>query len=352
MFNRENVRVRKLSEELEEIGLDPNRVLDDIERNSGVLEEHTGSPPSSEAVRSKLYEEVDANADDDVDADADADDSDLDEDIEAAGVVEWDGADDLADDEEVSFLGEKMVRHKKGFRVDPKSGKLKKVKTSDKRKEKSKRRKKRGKMRAAAKMYRKRFKTKIKKRAKRRKASGKQKAGFIVRQEGVAAQLNQLREELEESNTNMGEVTPHEEAALNAGLLALLLGECFETMGDSDAGEMLYKMSDSAADLSEAIEAVGGELDEGLETKLTSLLEGVTKALATHEEIGSPSLFESIEMGAENGLYEDDDDDDDEDDYIDEDDDGDTDTDIGDDADDDAGDDESNDDVIDFDDDE
>jgi hypothetical protein len=93
----------------------------------------------------------------------------------------------------------------------------------------------------------------------------------------------------------------------------LLLGECFEAMGDAEAGTMLYTMSDTAADLSEAIEVAGGELDEDLEAKLTSLLEGVTKALATHEEIGSPSLFESIQMGVENGLYEDDDDEDDED---------------------------------------
>lgn len=331
MFNRENIKVRPLSEELESIGLDPDRVMGDIERNSGMLEEHAGSPPTSEAVRPQLLSE-----ETDVDDDGDIEGIDFDDDA----IVEWDGG-EIGDDEELQFLGEKVVRVKAGYRVDPKSGKLKKVKKSELRKEKTKRMKKRGKLRTAAKMYRKRFKTKIKKRQKRIKRSGKQKKGFRVRVEGtVGDQLQQLREDLEQSDVNTGEVTPYEEAAINAGWLARLLGECFEAMGDVEAGEMLYRMSDSAADLSESIEAVNGELDEDLEAKLTSLLEGVTKALATHEEIGSPSLFESIEMGVQNGLYEDEEDDDD--DYIDEDDDGDTD---GDDID-------TDDDEIDFDDDE
>lgn len=337
MFNRKDIQVRPLSEELEGIGLDPDRVMDDIERNSGLLESHAGSPPASDAVRPRLYEEADDPTSDDEGITF----TDGDEPIEGEGFVEWDGS-DLADDEEVSFLGERMVRHKRGYRVDPKTGKLKKVKASQKRKEKAQRRKKKGKLRAASKMYYKRKKTKIKKRRKRLSKSGKQKKGFIVRQEGVAAQLNQLREELESSSVNTGEVSPHEEAAINAGWLAHLLGECFEAMGDDEAGEMLYRMSDTAADLSEAIEAVGGEMSEDLEAKLTSLLEGVTKALSTHEEIGSPSLFESLDMGEANGLYEDEEDD--EDDYIDEDDDGGDDIDTDDDIDDDGD--------IDFDDDE
>ena len=331
MFNRENIRVSPLGEELEKIGLDPDKVMSDIERNSGLLENHAGSPPSSEAVRPRPLSEEAGDA-------GDAGDLDGGSDLAEDGFVEWDG-EDLAEDEEVSFLGERMVRHKRGYRPDPKTGKMKKVSVQTKRKEKRERRKKKGKLRTAAKLYAKRKRTKIKKRRARLKRSGKQKKGFIVRQEGVAAQLNQLREELEQSSVSTGEVTPHEEAAINAGWLAMLLGECFESMGDVDAGSMLYTMSDSAADLSEAIEAVNGELDEDLEAKLTSLLEGVTKALATHEEIGSPSLFESIDMGVENGLYEDED----EDDHIDEDGDGDIDTDD---------DDDSSDDGIDFDDDE
>jgi hypothetical protein len=305
MFNRRNINVRPLSEELEGIGLDPDKVMDDIERNSGLVEQYAGSPPTSDAVRPRLMTE-------DEDSDSDSDEFDLDDDEE---IVEWDG-EDLDDDEDLEFLGEKIVRKKKGYREDP-SGKMVKVSIQQKRKEKSERRKKKGSRRTAARLYAKRFKSKIKRRRKRLAKSGKQKKGFIVRQEGVAAQLQQLREELEESTVNTGEVTPYEEAATNAGYLAWLLGECFEAMGDVDTGQMLYTMSDSAADLSEEIENVGGELDEALEAKLASLLEGVTKALATHEEIGSPSLSESIEMGVENGLYEDEDDEDDEDEDVD-----------------------------------
>jgi len=294
MFNRENINVRPLSEELEGIGLDPDRVMGDIEHNSGLLESHAGSPPPSDAVRPRYIEEDSSNVDFEEESENDE--------------MEWDG-EDLNEDEELEFLGEKIVRRKKGYREDPTTGKMVKVTSAEKRKEKAKRRKKRGKLKAAARMYRKRFKTKIKKRRKRLARSGKQKKGFIVRQESVASQLRQLREDLETSTVNTGEPSPYEEAAINAGWLALLLGECFESMGDVRTGEMLYAMSDSAAALSESIEDNEGELDEELEAKLTSILESVTKALATHEEIGSPSLFESIEMGAENGLYEDEEDD-------------------------------------------
>jgi len=345
MFNRENIKVRPLSEELEGIGLDPDRVMDDIERNSGLLEQHAGSPPSSEAVR-PLYEEDLGGGGDNGGSDGDDIEIVLGEGVNSIdeGLVEWDG-DDLQEGEEIEYLGEKLVKVKKGYRMKDVGGKKKLVKItkSEKRKEKRQRMKKRGKLRTAARMYAKRFKTKIKKRRARLKKKGSAGKGRMWRNENVAvaAQLQQLREELEASDVNTGEVTPFEEAAINAGWLALLLGECFEAMGDTEVGEMLYRMSDTAAGLSEEIEAAGGEMSEALEGKLTSLLEGVTKALATHEEIGSPSLFESIQMGVENGLYEDEDDDD-ENDHINEDgDDGDN----GDDGDD-------SDDGIDFDDDE
>jgi hypothetical protein len=310
MFNRENIRVRPLSEELEGIGLDPDHVMDDIERNAGLLEQHFGSPPSSEAVRGRLVEEeteVEAEAQAEL-ADFDDDDTELDLDEDETSLFD-----------EAEVLDERIVVRKKGMRKDPKTGKLVKVSIQQRRQEKRARMEKRGSLRAAARAYRKRFKTKI---AKRRKRLAKKpaKKGMIRRMESTAvARLSQLREELETSSINTGEVTPYEEAAINAGWLALLLGECFEAMGDVEAGEMLYAMGDSAAVLSENIEALEGELDEATEAKLAALLEGISKALATHEDLGSPSLFESIEMGAENGLYEDEEEDDEE--LIDEDDD-------------------------------
>lgn len=292
MFNRENIRVRPLSEELEGIGLDPDRVMNDIERNAGLLEQHFGSPPSSEAVRGRLLEDA---AQDEPGDELDDDDTELDLD-----------EDEMSLFDEAEVLDERIVVHKKGFRKDPETGKMVKVSIQQKRKEKAARMEKKGSLRAAARAYRKRFKTKI---AKRRKKLAKKpvKKGMIRRMESTAAaRLSQLREELETSSINIGEVSPYEEAAINAGWLALLLGECFEAMGDVEAGEMLYAMSDSAAALSENIEALEGEMDEATEAKLASLLEGVSKALATHEDLGSPSLFEAIEMGAENGLYEED----------------------------------------------
>lgn len=44
MFNRQNINVRPLNEELEDVGLDPDKVVGDIERNSGL-------PPLEEALK-------------------------------------------------------------------------------------------------------------------------------------------------------------------------------------------------------------------------------------------------------------------------------------------------------------
>ena len=287
MFNRRDVHVRPLHEELSEIGLDPDKIMADIEHNAGVLSEG-GNPLTSGA---RLVTEADENdfVQDELEFD-DVDDDELDED----------------DDE----LDEAIKMKRTGFKeVD---GKLVRVTKAEKQKAKISRKKRKGKARAAQKMYRKRFKRKIAKRRKMLAKKGPARKGFRRQFNSATMELANLREELENSGAVDGEVTPYVEAAVNAGYLSALLGEIFECVGDQEAGEMLYTMSDSAADLSEAIEANGGELDEATEGKLTSLLEGVSKALAAHENLGSPSLFEAIDMGIENGnpLFEDLDDDD------------------------------------------
>jgi len=316
MFNRRDVHVRPLSEELEELGLDPDKVMGDIERVSGKLIDG-GSPLTSGA---HLVEEAEAVAE----ADPEVNDDDLffEDDDESEGEYTDEQLESMEFDDDVDdeLLEKKLVFRKRGYRIKKVKGKKKLVKVTQKEKrvEKATRMHKRGTLRAASRMYRKRFASKIKKRAKVRKRKPAKKGRQAIWQSDVSSALANLREDLEASGVTTGEPSPYEEAALNAGYLALLLGEIFESVGDAEAGEMLRSMSDSAATLSEAIEANGGDVTEEIEAKLSSLLEGVSKAMSAHENLGEPSLFEAIEMGIENGLVEDIDED--EDDDIDEDD--------------------------------
>jgi len=327
----EDRTVRPLEEDIESLGLDPNKIIGDMDRNCKLVEEWSTAPLGGEGVREDplqedcgcgdIYQEVGSDsAPSDVYEEVDDDDEDI--------------------DGEPETMDEALKRRKKGYRMDA-SGKMVKVSKQQLRKEKAARRKKRGALKAASRLYRKRFKSKIAKRRKMRK--GKTKKGFIVRQESVNIQasdrLSQLKEDLESTSTNTGDVSEYEDAALNAGYLAHLLGECFEAIGDQSIADMLYTMSDTGATISEEIEANGGELSESIEEKLNGLLEGVSKAMAAHEDLGQPSLHESIGMGIENGLLEDVDDDED-DEFLDEDEDIDDDTQIDEDEDIDDGDDE------------
>lgn len=295
MFNRRDVHVRPLHEELSEIGLDPDKIMNDIEHNAGVLSE--GGNPLTSGARLVTEADEDDFVQDELEFD---DDDELGEDVE----------DELEFDDD---LDEAVKMKRTGFKeVD---GKMVRVTKAEKQKAKIRRKKEKAKARAAQRMYRKRFRRKIAKRRKMLAKKGPARKGFRRQVSSASMELANLREELESVSAVDGEVTPYVEAAVNAGYLSALLGEIFECIGDQEAGEMLYTMSDSAVDLSEAIEANGGELSEEFEPKLTSLLEGVSKALAAHENLGSPSLFEAIEEGIENGnpLFEDLDDDDDED---------------------------------------
>jgi hypothetical protein len=298
MFNRRDVVVRPLDEEIEELGLDPAKVMSDIERVSGKLIEG-GSPLTSGGALTE-------DTDDDLVFEGDDAADELVFDDEGDGYEYSDAqleAMEFDEDVDADLLDEKLVFRKRGYRMKTVDGKKKLVKmtSAEKKKERAKRMRKRGSLRAAARMYRKRFKTKIAKRRRQRKRKPARKGMQAIRMSDTSKELANLREELEQSGVSTGEPSPFEEAALNAGYLALLLGEIFESVGDAEAGEMLRAMSDSAATLSENIEANGGELDENTEAKLTSLLEGVSKAMAAHENLGEPGLFEAIDMGIESG---------------------------------------------------
>ena len=185
----------------------------------------------------------------------------------------------------------------------------------------------RGARKLASKMYRKRFKRKIKRReAKKirrfgraglaklhkmgRRIVGKKPAG----KKEWADQLASIQEELnaeataavEEENDDeiVEEYAPAVEAMINAATTALYLGEIFDALGN-EAGEVLYRLSDKAVDLADAIEANDGEPTEEQERHVETVLEAVIKALSEHESIGSPSLGEAIGvMMVEEGLGE------------------------------------------------
>lgn len=172
-------------------------------------------------------------------------------------------------------------------------------------------RKQRRKMRAAKKAYSKKYyarnKRKIAKRRKKVLAKfGKKGLERLHKQHKrvmVAGmdRLATLREDLAETM----ETTLPEQVATNAGWLAVLLGEVFESVGENEAAETLFELSDNAADLSERLSAVTEESLQGRNSQeLEHLVMTVAKALKIYEDIGSPSLWEAVQYGISEGLIE------------------------------------------------
>jgi hypothetical protein len=172
-------------------------------------------------------------------------------------------------------------------------------------------RKQRKKLRAAKKAYAKKYYARNKRKiAKRRKKAlakfGKKGLARLHKQHKrvmVAGidRLSTLREELAENI----ETTMPEQVATNAGWLAVLLGEVFESVGEGESAETLFELSDNAADLSERLTAVTEETLEGRNSQeLEHLVTTVARALKIYEDIGSPSLWEAVQYEAENCLVE------------------------------------------------
>lgn len=315
MLGRQSVVVKPLHEELEEMGLDAEKVKRDILENSRGMPMASVNPQAlteDNAVVTEPTDDVDAFDDDDFDVEESEETDDefpeIDEDFE-----EDDDEIEEDDDEDGEELDE-------AFKVQ----KMRRLTSGEKAKAKKARKKRKGKRKAYAKKYYARMKKKIAKRRKKLlKKYGKKGLEKLHKQRKrlVAGidRLATLREELEGAGAPGTTVTPVEEAAINAGWLALLLGEIFESLGDADVAEMLEAISDSAASLSEELEGMTeDELSEDQQNSLRQIFEAVAKALEAHEDLGSPSLMEAIEYGIENGLMEDEDEDE-EDDELDED---------------------------------
>jgi hypothetical protein len=260
-----NRQVRPLTEELKEIGLDPQKTLGEIHRTTALIDKRMGGGNGGGAP-------------------AYASGRQLQEVREQPGTPQG----------QQSGSGEDLEEAMRAV-------KKKRVTMGEKLKAKRSRRKRRSSLRKAAKMYYKKFKRKIAKRAaKKLKKFGKaglEKLHKMGRRIVMSDdQLANLREEL-----NSGGATDasnqYEDAAFSAGMLALYLGEIFEAAGDQESAETMYDASDAAADLSEALAHLEeeDEPEEEQEQRLESILDHTVRALKVYEGMGAPSLFDVLE---------------------------------------------------------
>lgn len=263
-----NKTVRPLSEELADIGLDPEKTLGEIHRTTALIDKRMngntgGGAPSYVNPGQRILHEVNE--------------------YQQHSLMSHDDGD-----------GEGVEEAMQVMRKQRKSA-------AEKLKAKRSRKKRKSKLRKAAKMYYKKAKRKILQRAKKKlKKFGKaglEKLHKMGRRIVMSDdRISNLREDL-----NIGSASensnPYEEAAFSAGMLTMYLGEIFEAAGDLESAETMYDVSDAAADMSESWSVLGeeDELDEDQSEKLERVLDHTVKALKVYEAMGAPSLMDVIE---------------------------------------------------------
>lgn len=282
--------VRSLKEDLQEVGIDPSRFIGDMDRATKAIDARArgwngGGPP--EALRRPLQEAGGAGG------------------VTSVSVV----------------AASRSALGTGGGTLDEalKAVKKKRKTASQRLKAKRSYRKVKAKKRLASRKYYARKGRKILRRAKMKLAKfGRaglarlHKARKRIVMMSADSPIANLREDLNGSSTTPN---PYEEAAFSAGLLSVYLGEIFEVIGDKASATTMYELSDVAAAISEEFDALGeSEPSEAQAERLQKVLETVTKAIKMYESMGSPSLFEAIEVfEAKNGDEDEDEDDEDED---------------------------------------
>jgi len=282
------MKVGSLEEDLKEVGLDAGKVLGEIDRMTGKLAEArpgSASPPVAPQgqVPSRLAEDRNLLG----------------------------GSRPAASGGKVKTLAEQARAELRQAGVDPAANKeeafraVKKIRKSVAQKLAARlyRKGKKAALRVASRMYRKRNRRKILLRAKKKlkKFGSKMLAKLHAAGKRVVMQHNDqalanLREALNNTSGAPDNDNSYEEAAYNAGLLAMHLGEVFEAVGDKESAETMYSVSDIAADLSEDLEKIAeSDISEAQEEKLRRVLDQTTKALKVWEGMGSPTLFQAIE---------------------------------------------------------
>jgi hypothetical protein len=288
------MKVGSLEEDLKEVGLDAGKVLGEIDRMTGKLAEArpgSASPPVAPQgqVPSRLAED--------------------------RNLLGGGGGRPAQGGGKAKTLAEQARAELRAAGVDPAANKeeafraVKKIRKSAAQKLAARlyRKGKKAALRVASRMYRKRNKRKILLRAKKKLKKFGSKMLAKLHAAGkrvVMAHNDQALANLREALNNPSAGGPdtensYEEAAYNAGLLAMYLGEVFEAVGDKESAETMFSVSDIAADLSEDLEKIAeGDLSEGQDEKLRRVLDSVTKAAKVWEGMGSPTLFQAIEVVA------------------------------------------------------
>lgn len=293
-----NGQVKSLDESFKEVGLDSGKVLGEIDRMTGRLQEarrdpNAGGPPvrdesapSRAAENRSLYEHGPRGGRG-----------------TPAARPSTGGAITMAEEarRELRAAGiDPEANVAEAFKVLKKKRKTAAMKLASRLYRKSKK----AVLRTASRMYRKRNKRKILIRAKKKlKKFGSKllaklhKAGKRIVMSDDQALAN-LREDLNNPSASSGSggMNSYEEAAQNAGLLAMYLGEVFEVIGDAESAETMFTLSDAASDLSEDLEKVSEEdLSDSQEERLRRVLDRSVAGLKVWEGIGSPTLFQAIE---------------------------------------------------------
>lgn len=297
MFGRKN-NVGTLEESLAEVGLNPTKVLGEIERVTGRLAEASkdpggsgppvaGNAPARSVENRNLYEN---------------------------NQTPGSKPEPKKPSSKVMTLAEQVRREMMAAGQDPAANvdeafrAVKKLRKSAAAKLMARlaRKGKKAALRTASRMYRKRNKRKILIRARKKlkKFGAKMLAKMhksgkrIMMQHDMDKELANLRESLNTEAVEVETVNQYEEVAYNASLLSLHLGEVFESLGDKESAETMYTLSDVASDLSEDLEKIGeADLSEGQEEKLRRVLDKTVNAVRVWESFGSPTLFQAIEAG-------------------------------------------------------
>jgi hypothetical protein len=285
-----NRQVKSLDESFKEVGLDSGKVLGEIDRMTGRLQEArrnpgAGGPPiRDESAPARITEN--------------------------RSLYEHGPRGGYAHGKAIT-LAEEARQELRAAGVDPEANVAEAMKVMKKKRKTAAqklaarlyRKSKKSVLRKASKLYRKRNKRKILLRAKKKlKKFGAKllakmhKAGKRIVMSNDQA-LSNLRESLNNPSVSTGEgMNSYEEAAHNAGLLAMYLGEVFEVLGEDESAETMFALSDAAADLSEDLEKIAEEdLSDSQEDRLTRVLERSVAGLRMWEGVGSPTLFQAIE---------------------------------------------------------
>lgn len=315
MLNYKANGIRSLDEELVSEGLDPDKVLGEIDRNIALMDQARPLVGAKREAPRALRTESANEVQDDVEEPAVfGEDDDSDEEFAIDG-DDLDGVEFSEDDDDEDLEEGLKLKKMRGAAMRAKARRGPKYK----------------KKLRMAKLYAKKFKAKIKRArakvirmaggaaayAKKAAMAHKAKKRLVMGMEELAS----LAEELESEGVATQEFSQYQEAAIDAGWLCTMLGEVFSCYGDFRAADALFGVAERSIGLSEDLVTVSDEedLSEDQEEALTKLLSATQRALAAWESLGSPTLSEAVEYAVqediefpgEANLSEDDDDDDD-----------------------------------------